>query len=350
VSAPLPPGKVPARLVAELLEGRRRPRGEVVGPGPGRDGAVLRIGGEGEGDAGGRAGGHAGTGSFLVAASDPITFAAEEVGWYAVHVNANDVACMGADPAWFLATLLLPVGTSPRDVEEIFAQIREACEAVGAGLVGGHTEVTPGIDRPLVAGTMLGRTDRWVGAEGAEPGDVLVLTKGIAVEGTAILAAAAAERLGDRISPGLLERARGLLRKPGISVVADARTALRAAEVHALHDPTEGGLATGVRELCETSGTGAVLERDRIPVLEETRAVAGALGLDPLGLLASGALLISVPEGETDRLVGALGEEAIPATPIGRVLEAREGVVEVDRSGRRRPLSRFEADELTRAL
>ncbi|NIP56845.1 MAG: hydrogenase expression protein [Gemmatimonadetes bacterium] len=332
---PLAYGKVPQELLARLLRDRTAAPEEVVGPGVGLDAAVLEVG-----DVGG----------FLVAASDPITFTAGEIGWYAVHVNANDVACMGARPAWFVATLLLPRGTVEDEIAEILRQIDEACAGIGAALVGGHTEITSGIDRPLVAGTMLGLTERWLSAGEAEPGDALLLTKGVAVEGTAILARDLAERLEGRIEPEVLERARGFLRDPGLSVVPDAAVALRAGRVHALHDPTEGGVATGIRELCEASGTGARIEVDAIPVFEETRAIAEALDLDPLGLIASGALLVATAEGDAERIAEALEEEGIPAARIGTVSEGGEGITAVGTSGKTAPLKRFEADELTRVL
>lgn len=332
---PLPHGKVPQELLARLLAGRTPAPEEIVGPGIGLDAAVLEMeGGE----------------RFLVAASDPITFTAEEIGWYAVHVNANDVACMGARPAWFVATLLLPEGTGEGEVKEILGQIDEACAGIGAALVGGHTEVTGGLDRPVVAGTMLGLTDRWLSAGGAEPGDALLLTKGAAVEGTAILARDLTDRLVGRVDPGVLERARGFLRDPGLSVVRDAAVALQAGSVHALHDPTEGGVATGIRELCEASGTGARIDVGAIPVLDETRTIADALGLDPLGLIASGALLVAVPADEGEAIVDALRHQGIPGARIGTVTEEGEGITAVDAAGETAPLQRFEADELTRVL
>ncbi len=336
----LPPGKLPARVLQRLLADRDPADGELVGPGVGLDGAVLRLP---EGREGARE-------RFLVAASDPITFTADRIGWYAVHVNANDVACMGARPAWFLATLLLPEGATEESAAEIFRDLEAACAEVGAGVVGGHTEVTPGLDRPIVAGTMLGITDRWISAAGAEPGDALLLTKGIAIEGTAILAADAADRLVGRVPAGVVERARAFLRKPGLSVVPDARVALEAGPVHALHDPTEGGLATGIRELCEAGGCGAMVELDAVRVFDETRRIAEALGLNPLGLLASGALLVAAPGVAAERILEALNEEGIGGARIGRVTDASEGFRAVDGSGREAPLDTFSADELSRVL
>lgn len=339
-SSGLGTGKVPPALLARLLEGRFRGEGEVVGPGVGLDGAVLRLPGGGEGS----------DAPYLVAASDPITFTAEEIGWYVVHVNANDVACMGAAPRWFLVTVLLPEGAREEEAGEVFGQIGEACEEVGAGLVGGHTEVTRGLERVVVVGTMLGVTDRWISAAGARPGDALLLTKGAAVEGTAILARSLADELEPKVGARVLERARRYLTNPGLSVVRDALAVLEAGSPTALHDPTEGGVAGGIHELCQASGTGARIERGAIPILDETRAITDALELDPLGLIGSGALLAAVPEGDAAPVLEALGRRGIAAVRIGTLLEEAEGVTTSEPDGGTAPLPRFAADEITRVL
>lgn len=330
---PLRVGKVPADVIERLLARTAPAPGALLGPGLGRDGAVLDVAGAGD--------------RFLVAASDPVTFAADQVGWYAVHVNANDVACMGARPRWFLATILLPEGAREADAEAVFDQIDRACRDIGAGLVGGHTEVTPGLDHAIVAGTMLGVTSRWISAGGAQPGDALLLTKGVAIEGTSILAREAVDRLAGRVDEATLQRARDLLVSPGISVVADAATALGAGGIHALHDPTEGGIAGGIHELCQASGVGASIDREAIPILRETLELTGVLGLDPLGLIASGALLIAAPEPDAPAILGALHDAGIDAARIGSVKPAAHGIRTDTDAGL---LPRFEADELTRIL
>lgn len=339
------PGKLPADVLDRLLASREAPGGAVVGPGTGLDAAVLSLRPPPRP-------GEASTGDpppFLVAASDPVTFAAEEIGWYAVHVNANDVACMGAHPRWFLATILLPEGADAAHAEAIFHQMDRACAEVGAALVGGHTEITPGVDRPIVAGTMLGVTHRWVSAAGACPGDTLILTKGVALEGSAILAREAADRLEGTVDDVVLERARGFLHDPGISVVPDAFTALGAGTVHALHDPTEGGVVGAIHELCDASGTGARIRLDAVPVFPETRALAAPFDIDPLGLIASGALLIAAPEEDAPAILAALAAADIRAATIGTVEHAARGTCAVV-DGEDVPLARFRGDEISKAF
>jgi hydrogenase maturation factor len=287
--------------------------------------------------------------SYLVAKTDPITFASDEIGWYAVHVNANDIACTGATVRWFLATLLLPEGQTDRAlVEKTFAQIADACGELGVALTGGHTEITYGINRPVVVGCMLGEVapERLVRPDMMRPGDVLIVTKGIAVEGTAIIAREKSDELTDW-DDSLLERCRDFLYTPGISVVRDAAVATRAGEVHAMHDPTEGGLATGLWELAEAAGVGLEIEEGAIPILPETRALCAPLGLDPLGLIASGTLLMAVAPGDAAAIITALEGSGIAATQIGHATERRAGIVLRSAAGER-SLPHFERDEIAR--
>ncbi len=328
-----PLGKLPAehlaRLFARYVGSDER---IIVGPGIGHDAAVISFGDQ-----------------YLVAKTDPITFATDEIGWYAVHVNANDVACAGATPRWFLTTLLLPQSTTDEAlVDEIFEQIAETCEQLDITLAGGHTEITHGFDRPIIVGFMLGEVspEALVRPDGARPGDALILTKGIAVEGTAIIAREKGSQL-ESVDPSLVERSRGFLHDPGISVVADAAVATAAGEVHAMHDPTEGGLATGLWELADAAGVGLRVDEAAVPVLPETAVLCDALGLDPLGLIASGALLMAVPPDQADAVEGALEDAGIAAARIGQVVEREAGITLRTGEGTQ-PLPRYDQDEITR--
>ncbi len=326
-----PPPEMLERLFADLP--LRDPR-VIMGPQIGEDAAVLDIGDR-----------------YLIAKVDPITFVAEEIGWYAVHINANDLAVRGARPAWFLMTLLLPEAQAEEALlADVFAQVRDACDAVGASLVGGHTEVTSGLDRPILAGTMLGEVEkgRLVTTAGARVGDAILLSKGIAIEGASILAREFGARLRARgVAAETLERARALVRRPGISVLPDARAAVAASPVHAMHDPTEGGLATGLWELARAARVGLRLDRDAVPVLDECRALCGALGLDPLGLIASGALLLTCPPAGVDRILAAWASQRIGGTVIGEVVPAADGC-RLHWRGGEGPLPRFARDEVAR--
>ena len=332
--AHLQAGKLPQELLSDLLS--RVPLDDprvALGPAPGEDAALIDFGDR-----------------YLVAKTDPITFATDLIGWYMVQVNANDLAVMGATPRWLMATLLLPEGISAKGVRKIFDQLLDACKELGISLVGGHTEVTYGLERPLAIGAMLGEVgkEQVVLTSGAQPGDSIVLTKGLAIEGTAILAREAAAALRDAgVGASTIQKAKELLFAPGISVVKDAAIACDAVEVHSMHDATEGGLATGLLEMATAAHAGVVVDLDRIPVLPECRSFCEALGLDPLGLISSGALLAAVDPQDAPRLTHALAQENVSAYEIGQVTPPEEGL-QLSVDGVTRPLPAFRRDELAR--
>ena len=330
----LPIGKLPSDLLERLLARYASDDKRVVlGSRVGEDAAVIDMGDR-----------------YLVAKTDPITFATEDIGWYAVNVNANDVACCGATPRWFLATVLLPPGCSAERVEKIFDQIATACRGLGVSLCGGHTEITYGLERPIVVGQMLGEVapEAMITTGGAMPGDDLILTKGIALEGTAIIASECAAELAGIMTPEAITDCGELLVNPGISVVRDAQIALQAGEIHALHDPTEGGLATGLHELAQASGTGLSIDVGAVPLLPQCDRICAHLKLDPLGLIASGALLIAAERGSTRDIVHALSEAGINAVRFGKVVDAGKGRLVTQRDGSTSELPVFSRDEITR--
>ena len=307
----------------------------VLGPRFGEDAAVIDMGD-----------------TYLVAKTDPVTLTSERVGWYAVNINANDVAAMGARPLWFLSTLLLPqTGTSLTLVRHIFQDTLQACADLGVTLCGGHTEVTLGLDRPILVGQMLGEVakSRLLRKESQRPGDVVLLTRGIAIEGTAILAREKRTALARELPAETLRRARGLLFRPGISIVQDALLAQRHGEIHAMHDPTEGGVASGLYELAKAGGVGLRVWRDKVPILEETRRLSEILQFDPFALIASGALLVVASAQSAPNLIRAYRRRGITAAIIGEVTKAAEGVAWVE-NGQTRPLRVPERDEIARLL
>ncbi len=329
-------GKLPADFLHVLLE-RYGGKDErlVVGPRVGEDAAVLDMGDR-----------------YLVVKSDPITFATDEIGWYVVHINANDIATMGSTPRWLLVTLLLPEEHTDRTmVEGIFDQINTACAGTGIVLAGGHTEITYGLDRPIAVGLMLGEVEKeqLVCTNGAQAGDDVILTKGIAIEGTAVLAKELGNMLAKRTSPELVAQASRFLRLPGISVLRDAKAICQTGRPHAMHDPTEGGLSSGLWELAYASGKGIVVDLGRVHVFSETRAFCQALGLDPLGMLASGALLVAASPEESRVMVEALGKAGIYASVIGQVVDGPP-FVKMRTDDGVLPLPTFARDEVARVF
>ena len=328
-AVPLPPGKLPAALLRELLSSGPAPPQEVLlGPALGEDACAIEV-----------------PEGVLIAATDPITLVGSEVGAYAVNVNANDVAVMGARPRWFLATILLPLGSDEGDARAVFSGIRDALADLNAALVGGHTEVTAAVVQPVVVGQMLGLCERgaFVCTSGARAGDVVLQIGEAPVEGAAVLAAEAADRLGG-VDGKLLERARNALRDPGILVVEPALRAT-ALGARALHDPTEGGLSAGLYERALASGVELVLASNDVLWFEPGTALCRALGADPWGTLASGTLLAVFSRPDAEPASRSLLAEGYSVRAIATA-RAGSGVIFSD--GER--LQRYERDELSRVL
>jgi hydrogenase maturation factor len=335
--APLNEGKLPGPLLDRLIDCyRTRPDPAVlVAPGYGRDAAALQIGGP----------------EPVIVKSDPITFATDAAARYLVAVNGNDIACMGGSPRWFSVVLLLPPGTTAGQAESLFADLQGACDDAGVALIGGHTEVTAAVTRPVFVGTMLGLAGpRGLLEPGrARPGDDLLLTKWAGIEGTALLARERTPELSAALGAPVVTRAAKLLRQPGISIVRDASAVLAPEGVTALHDPTEGGVATAIHEIAGASGCGAEVMADAIPILAETRAICDHFGIDPLGIISSGALLVAVSPQRRRDVEAAARAASIPIAHIGRLVSTAQGVTMIGDRGRV-PLPRFDADEVTRVL
>lgn len=333
----LPVGKLPSNLLEGLLakySGISDPR-VIIGPGVGEDAAVLDVGSED---------------TYLVAKTDPVTFAAERIGWYAVNINANDVATLGAVPRWFLATVFLPEGRASEEmVRDIFADMSQAAKDLGVALCGGHTEITAGLERPVVVGQMLGevKKDKLITKTSVRPGDNIILTKGIAIEGTAILARERGRDLADRCGKEFVERARGFLYEPGISIVKEAFIAAGTGKVHAMHDLTEGGLSTGIVEMAGIGGLGAAVNRSSVHCYAETEAVCIFYGLHPMGMISSGALLIALAPEDTGDVLDTLRQEGVRAEVIGSLTEKEKGLKMIE-DGVTKDFPTFEVDEIAR--
>lgn len=334
----LPPGKLPPALLGRLLS--LLPTDDpslLLGPTLGEDAALIEF--------------DPGATSILVAKVDPITFATDEIGYYAVNVCANDIAVAGGTPAYYLPTLLLPAHHASADMAEpIFAQIAAACRALHIVVAGGHSEVTHAVRQPVIAGAMLGRAarNRLISSGGARPGDALLLVGQIPVEGASILAREQRDTLlGRGWRADELDAAAAFLHDPGISVLAPARLAAQSGYVSAMHDPTEGGIVTALRELATASGTGLSVALDAIPVPELARRLCAEFGIDPLGAIASGALLAAAPADLAAPLMDLWHSAGFLASRIGTCLPLEEGLI-AWQGNTQVPFPQFSADELTR--
>lgn len=260
----------------------------------------------------------------LVFSTDPITGTATRVGRHSVHINANDIATAGARPKWYLCTILLPPTTGEQTLRKLMEDIDNAATSLGISVIGGHTEVTSQLKQPIVIGFMVGETtkQRLMSAEGGVEGDRILLTKTAGLEGTAILASDHANRLRG-LRPGILARARRFSGQ--ISVVREALAAVKVSGVHAMHDPTEGGVLNGLWELSEASSLGIRVESDGIPVAMETETICKSLGLNPLKLMSSGSLVVAVDPSRVQAVAKVLRNTGVRVSEVGTLVAASKG-------------------------
>jgi hydrogenase expression/formation protein HypE len=331
----LPHGKIPIDLLKEVVFknlGIERPE-VVLGPSSGIDGAVIKVGNQ-----------------TLIVSMDPITGALERIGWLAVNVNANDIATFGVEPAFLFSCILLPEGANRRTVETICAQMDKAARKLGIAIAGGHCEVTPDLTNPIVVGCAVGIAEKgkYVTAGGAKNGDKLILTKTAGIEGTAILASDRENQLKKAMSTKMLQKAKEFFSQT--SVVEDAITAFKTGGVHAMHDPTEGGIIGGIYEMAEASNIGVRIHEEKIPVQPETARICKFLKINPLQLVSSGALLIAAKPNAASKIVENLKKKNIQASIIGDFLEDRENRTLVTRNGKEQALPKPTSDHLWLAL
>jgi hydrogenase maturation factor len=335
---PLSAGKLPASLLTRLLGDLPTHHPQLLlGPAVGEDAAVIAWESDSE--------------QLLVAKSDPITFATDEIGYYAVNVCANDLAVTGARPLFYLPTILLPAGqTDVALAERIFQQIGVACRRLGITVAGGHSEITPTVTQPVVAGTMLGAVQRTqvVTSRGAQVGDVVLMAGQAPIEGASIIA----REMGSHLREGgwktaEIEEAANYLYTPGISVLQPALLAAEAGLVTAMHDPTEGGVATGLLELAVAAEVGLVVNLDALPLADLAVRLCAAFGLDPLGTIASGALLATAPVAHVEPLQQLWLAHGWSSAQVGQVVDKTAGITAY-RQGQPTPFPHFVTDEITK--
>ncbi len=328
----IPIGKVPPALLRRLLDLPRKTCSDLVlPPALGEDAAVVRIGRR-----------------LVAIGTDPITFPTPRPGFFAVHVNANDIAVTGAVPSFFTLTVLMPPRSTERQIVDLVADAMQAADSLGIVLVGGHTEVTAAVRLAVVSVTMFGelRGRAPVRTGDGRPGDAVIQVNPLGIEGTAILAAQHAERLAMRVGQGTVRRAARLSIDPGISVVRPALLAASRLKVHAMHDPTEGGIATGLREVALASGTGVRVREPDLIMLPVTRRICAELGVAPLGLISSGCLLLTVAERDAAPAVSALRRADFTAARIGSLTDCAGEFLLETANGQRQELPCFAVDEL----
>ncbi|HEV2226899.1 MAG TPA: AIR synthase-related protein [Nitrososphaerales archaeon] len=310
---PLSSGKIPIDILcSDVLRLTGAPSDKVsTPPRAGLDFAAVKV-----------------DGRYMIISADPVTGVAKNIGRYAVNASANDVATSGNRPQFAESVVLLPEGANANDVKKLALEIHTEAKRLGINIVGGHTEVTQGLHRPIVAITAFSFVDDYVSSQDAKENDTIMLTKTAGLEGTAILG-------------------RGKYLEE-ISVVDEAVAAHRTGHVHAMHDCTEGGVLGAVFEMSLASGLGFELHEKLVPVAPETRALCRRFSIDPLRLIGSGALLLSVEQGKEADLRRILAP-ICKVTAVGRFTKKEERIL-VGKSGRKHIVRSAPEDELWRVL
>lgn len=329
------PGKVPAEILQKIVFkhlGKRR-SDVVLGPAVGEDAAIVKVGEK-----------------ALAVATDPVTGAEEWLGWLAVNVSANDVATCGVKPLWFSSNILLPEGSDEELVEMICSQMDRGANQLDMAIIGGHCEVTPGLNHPIVVGCSMGVAEngKYVTSGGAKTGNKMIMTKGAGIEGTAILASDRREKLLKVFDESFLKNAEGFFTK--ISIVKEALIAFRTGGVSAMHDPTEGGVAGGLHELADAAHVGFRIYEERILVSEDTRKICSHFEIDPLQLISSGTLLIVAKDEKAGEILTKLSQNGVYAAVIGEITEPRLGRILFTRTREEKELVRPVSDHIWAAL
>jgi len=333
-----PPGKIPVDVLRTIVFehlGAQNPR-LLLGAGIGEDAAIIKM-----------------NGKVIVVTTDPITGSLESIGWLSVHINANDVATCGATPLWYLATILLPDKTDidhRKVLDQITSQIDAAAKELNITVAGGHTEITPGISRPIVVGIMVGETsiDHYITSQGAKPGDQIIITKSVGLEGTSILAEEMETILTGHLEDSVIMQSKEFIKQ--ISVVKDAQIAMSVGGVNAMHDPTEGGIFLGLHEIADASHIGLQIEEVLIPIASETEAICEFFKIDPFQLISSGCLIISASPEKASMIVEQLESENIAARMIGEFVSDPQIRKILIKENKYRDLPRPTSDHLWRAL
>lgn len=330
----LPFGKIaPALLERTVFQYLGSRRDDVVlGPSKGEDAAIVKVGDR-----------------LLAFSCDPVSGAQENLGWIAVIVSTNDLATRGIRPRWLLSCILLPESSDEKVLLNICQQMDAAAKLVGASIVGGHSEITPGLNHPIAVVSSAGVAENgtYVTCSGARAGGKIIMTKSAGLEGTAILAHEKDALLAREFGCDFVAKAKRHVHH--LSVLKEAMIAIDTGGVMAMHDPTEGGVAGGLHEIADASRTGFKVYADRIAVTDETEVICRYMNVDPLKLISSGCLLIVAEDGKIDAIVQRLNAAGIPASVIGEVLADEHTRTVVGSDGSDEQLSMPDSDELWKA-
>ncbi|MBR7147878.1 MAG: AIR synthase family protein [Firmicutes bacterium] len=284
-----------------------------------------------------------------VMSTDPITAAISEIGRLAIHITCTDIASNGVEPLGIMLAMMLPIGTTISEIETIMMQAQEVASSLGVEIIGGHTEITPAVNRPVIVSTAIGRTLAGGSqkAENMRPGDVILMTKQAGLEGTGIIASDFADQLSAVLTEEEVAEAKNYMNM--VSVVKEGVAAGNMGTA-GMHDITEGGVLGAVWELSEIAGVGVELEEDKIPVSDVTRKICDHFGINYLRLISSGCMMIIVHPDREQAVVDAIHSVGVDVTRIGHVKEHGAPRVLIGKDGVARSIEPPESDELYKVV
>lgn len=324
-------GKIPENVLKRsVFKQIQTKRPEVLlGAGVGEDCAALRLSED----------------EIFVLSTDPITGTAQDIGKLALHITLNDLAAAGAEPVGLMLTVLLPEGSEETELKDMMRQLEEGCAKAHVQILGGHTEVTRAVNQPVlsVCGVGKAREGQLVSTAGVKPGQDIVITKWIGLEGTSIIAKEKGAELLTRYPKDMVKEAKEFDRY--LSVLPEAKVAVDSG-VTAMHDVTEGGIFGALWELAESSGVGLEVDLKRIPVKQETVEICEFFGISPYELISSGSMLMASEDG--NQLVRELVAAGIPAVVVGKATKGNDRVIINEEE--RRFLEPPKADELYKVI
>jgi hydrogenase expression/formation protein HypE len=326
-------GKLESALLEELVFKNitwRRPE-VLTRPGIGEDCAVIDFGNY-----------------ECILSTDPITAAVKDIGRLAVHISCNDIAANGVEPLGLLLAIMLPEGTTKSEINEIMAQAGKASQELGVEIIGGHTEVTPAVTKPVIVSTAIGRGAKWSSqnAENMVPGDLVYVTKSVGLEGAGIISMDREEELKNVLTSDELEKAKGFIEL--VSVVGEGVLAGKIG-TNGMHDITEGGVLGSIWEMCQIAKVGAEIHVDKIPVEDVTKKICEAFDIDYLRLISSGSMMIMVSPEKQVKMEEGMEEANIPFTLIGTIKPLEQGVCMVV-DGEHIEIASPATDEIYKAL
>lgn len=331
-------GKFPLDLIEKIVYPKLgAKRAEVlVGPGHGRDNAIVRLG----------------CNQVLVTTADPLSvipaLGLKDSAFISVHLLASDIVTCGFPPQFFIANLNLPPQMKNEEFEEYWSCINVECEKLGVAIIGGHTGRYVGSDYTVIGGGVMmavAPENEYIASNMSKPGDIIMMTKGVAIATTAILSRVFPETIEKTFGASFLKRAKQYLQK--FSVVDDALAAasvgLRNNGVTAMHDVTEGGLLGALYELSEASNIGLEVDLSAVVVTQEAKQLCELFKVSPYSTLSEGTLLLTVKPEKASAVQQALNLKGIKNAIIGKVTDTKQGKW-VKGEGKRKPLEKPTAD------